>query len=114
MAERLKIDENLLRLIHELAEEQGRSEEAVMEAAVLFYAQSLRMLSEPPSLDSASIGRPIRKVHIKPRPENLGEFFSGVLRQQRERGVEPLSEDEAMELANEELHAMRRERKVSR
>jgi hypothetical protein len=31
-----------------------------------------------------------------------------------EEGVEPLSEDEAMELANDELHAMRRERREGR
>lgn len=39
------------------------------------------------------------------------KFFDKVERRQREEGVEPLSEDEAMKLANEELHAMRRERR---
>jgi hypothetical protein len=44
---------------------------------------------------------------------SLGEFFEGLERRRREGGVEPLSEEEAVSLANEELHAMRRERRVA-
>lgn len=48
------------------------------------------------------------------RPGSLKELFERAERWQREQGVEPLSDEEAMEIANEELHAMRRERKASR
>jgi hypothetical protein len=41
------------------------------------------------------------------RSNSLGEFFEKVERRWCEEGVEPLSEDEAMALANDELHAMR-------
>ncbi len=44
------------------------------------------------------------------RSDSFKGFFEKVQRRQREEGIEPLSEDEAMELANEELHTMRRER----
>lgn len=48
---------------------------------------------------------------LAPRRSNsLGVFFEG-LERRREEGVEPLSEEEAISLANDELHAMRRERK---
>ena len=42
----------------------------------------------------------------------MGEFFEG-LERRRERSVEPLSEEETLSLANEEPHAMRRERRVA-
>ncbi len=48
------------------------------------------------------------------RSNSLGEFFEKVERRWFEEGVEPLSEDEAMALANDELHAMRRERREGR
>jgi hypothetical protein len=47
------------------------------------------------------------------RSTSLGEFFEGLERRRRERGVEPLSEEVAVSLANEELHAMRRECRVA-
>ena len=51
---------------------------------------------------------------LAPRRSNsLGEFFEGLERRRRERGVEPLSEEETLSLANEELHAMRQERRVA-
>ena len=42
---------------------------------------------------------------------SLGRLLEGLERHRREEGVEPLSEDEAISLANEELHAVRRERR---
>jgi hypothetical protein len=36
-------------------------------------------------------------------------FLENLERRRQEEGVEPLSEEEAISLANEELHAMRRE-----
>jgi hypothetical protein len=47
------------------------------------------------------------------RSDSLDEFFEGLERRRRERGVKPLSEEEAVSLANEELYAMRRERRVA-
>lgn len=113
----VEINERLLRTIHQLAEELGRSEEEIMETAVLFYIQSLRMLSGSLNPDSAGIGgigAEIRE-YVGERPaRSLEELFSRADRWQREHGVEPLSEEEAMELANEELHTMRRERRSAR
>lgn len=110
----VEINERLLRAINQLAEELGRSEEEVMETAVLFYMQSLRMLSDSLQPDSG-IGTPIRKIYVKKPPaQSLEELFARAERWQREHGVEPLSEEEAMKLANEELHAMRRERRSAR
>jgi hypothetical protein len=45
------------------------------------------------------------------RSNSLGEFFEVLERHSREEDVEELSEEEAVSLANEELHAMRRERR---
>lgn len=113
----VEINERLLRTIHQLAEELGRSEEEIMETAVLFYIQSLRILSGSLNPDSAGIGgigAEIRE-YVGERPaRSLEELFSRADRWQREHGVEPLSEEEAMELANEELHTMRRERRSAR
>jgi chromatin segregation and condensation protein Rec8/ScpA/Scc1 (kleisin family) len=47
------------------------------------------------------------------RSGTLEEFFEKVELRRREEGVQTLSEYEAMRLANEELHAMRRERRES-
>jgi hypothetical protein len=44
----------------------------------------------------------------------LAELFERMDWGRKERGIEPLSEEEAMRLANEELHAMRRERTAER
>lgn len=108
----VEINERLLQAIHQLAEELGLSEEEVMETAILFYMESLRMLSGSLKSDSADIGAPIRKIYVKePPPQSLEELFSRANRWQQEQDVDPLPEEEAMELANEELHAMRRERR---
>lgn len=111
----VEINERLLQVIRQLAEEMGRSEEDVMETAVLFYMQSLRMLSGSLKPDFADIGAPIREFYLEEPPaRSLEELFARAARWQQERGVEPLSDKEAMELANEELHAMRRERRSAR
>jgi hypothetical protein len=110
----VEINERLLQAVHQLAQELGRSEEEVMETAVLFYMQSLRMLSDSLQPDSG-IGAEIRKEYVMERPaQSLEELFARAERWQQEHGVEPLSEEEAMKLANEELHAMRRERRSTR
>jgi hypothetical protein len=110
----VEVNERLLQAVHQLAEELGRSEEEVMETAVLFYMQSLRMLSDSFRPDSG-IGAEIRKVYVKePSPRSLEELFARAERWQQEHGVESLSEEEAMKLANTELHAVRRERRSTR
>jgi hypothetical protein len=45
------------------------------------------------------------------RPGSLAELFESIGQGQRERGVAPLSEAEAMRLAVEEQHAWKRERR---
>ena len=50
-----------------------------------------------------------RRAREQGRPER--ELFEGIGQGQRERGVVPLSEDEAMRLAVEEQRAWRRERR---
>ena len=79
-----EIDAVLLAELRCRANELGRTETEVLEAAVRRY------------LD---------------RPGTLAELFERVDRGQKERGVEPLSEEEAMRLAVEEQHAWRRERR---
>jgi hypothetical protein len=72
-----------------LAREQSRTEGELLEEMVRSY------------------------IVLAPRRSNrLGEFFEG-LERRRERSVEPLSEEETLSLANEEPHAMRRERRVA-
>lgn len=110
----VEINEKLLDVIRQLAEEQGRTEEEVVEDAMLFYTQALRMLSSSLKPDT-DIRVDIGSLYLPPRlPENFEELFDRAESWQRERGVGPLSDEEALELANEELHAMRRERKDPR
>lgn len=87
MAEKQKteIDVELLKELRRRAEDQGRPETEVLEEAVRRYRDA---------------------------PRTLAELFDRAHRWQREHDVEPLTEEEAMELANEELHAMRRERRT--
>lgn len=85
--QRTEIDAGLLEELRERAREQMRTEGELLEEIVRSY-----LLSAPRK--SAS----------------LGEFFEELERRREADGVEPLPEDEATRLANEELHAMRRER----
>lgn len=116
----VEINDRLLGLIRQLAEDQARSETEVLEEAVSLYMTFLAFRGEvaglsegsPPEGDSASIGRPIREVYISAPQEHqrsLEDLFRYIDREQRERGVEPLSEEEAMRLAVEEQRALRRE-----
>ena len=116
----VEINDSLLRMIRKLAEDQARSESEVLEEALSLYMTFLVFrgevagLSEKPSPegDSAGIGKFVREVYIagpEERPNSLKGLFALIDRRQREQGVEPLSEDEAMRLAVEEQHALRRE-----
>lgn len=86
MAEKRKtdIDAGLLEELRRRAEEQGRSEGELLDEAVRSYLK---------------------------RSRSLAELLERMERGRRERGVEPLSEEEAMRLAVEEQHAWRRERR---
>lgn len=84
---RTEISKELLGAVRQLAEAQGRSEREVLDEAVRGYLASLRS------------GR---------RDE---DYFPALLDRMSSRF--DLDEDEALELANEELHAFRRERRSS-
>ena len=79
-----EISPELLEELRRRASEQGRSERELLEEAVKSYLE---------------------------RPGSLAELFEGIDQGQRERGVAPLSEAEAMRLAVEEQHAWKRERR---
>lgn len=83
---RTEISTELLEEIRRKAQNTGRPESELIDEAVRRY------------LD---------------RAESLAELLDRADRWQRERGVEPLSEEEAMKLAVEEQHAWRRERRGS-
>ena len=80
----IEISPELLEELRRRASEQGRSERELLEEAVKSYLE---------------------------RPGSLAELFEGIDQGQRERGVAPLSEAEAMRLAVEEQHAWKRERR---
>ena len=86
-----EIDAGLLEELRARAHEQSRTEGELLEEIVRSY------------------------LVLAPRRSNsLGEFFEVLERRRWEEGVEELSEEEAISLANEELHAMRRERREAR
>ena len=85
-----KIDRDLMDAVRERAAEEGRSEEELIEEAVRRYLGD----GEP---SAGKVGG------------TLGELLDRIDKGQKERGVKPLSEEEAMRLANEEVHALRRE-----
>ena len=92
MAEKKRtfIDAALLEELRVRAHEQSRTEGELLEEIVRSYL-----------------------VLAPKRSDSLGAFFENLERRRREEDVEPLSEEEAIDLANEELHAMRRERRAA-
>ena len=86
MAERqsTEIRSELLEALRRRAEDQGRTEADVLDEAVRRYLE---------------------------RSGSLDELLRRIEQGRRDRGVEPLSEDEAMRLAVEEQHGWRRERR---
>ena len=88
--QRTEIDAGLLEELRAEAHRQSRTESELLEEIIRSY------------------------LVLAPRRSNsLGVFFDDLERRRREEGVEPLSEEEAIDLANEELHAMRRERRAA-
>jgi hypothetical protein len=88
--QRTEIDAGLLEELRARAREQHRTEGELLEEIIRRYL-----------------------VLAPGRFGSLDEFFERLEGRHRDDGVEPLSEDEAVRLANEELHAMRRERRVA-
>ena len=80
-----KINRELLEAVQERAREEGRNSSEIIEEAVSRYLLLTR--------DAAQ------------RPRDLKEVLDSMARYRRERGVEELSEEEAMRLAVEEQHA---------
>ena len=88
--QRTEIDAGLLEELRAKAHQQSRTESELLEEIIRSY------------------------LILAPRRSNsLGVFFEDLERRRREEGVEQLSEEEAIDLANEELHAMRRERRAA-
>ncbi|MEJ7843760.1 MAG: hypothetical protein WKF95_18525 [Rubrobacter sp.] len=81
-----EIDAGLLEELRRVAREQDRREDEVLEEAVRRYL-----------------------TYGARRSRDLIDLFDRIDRGQEERGVEPLSDEEAMRLANDELHAWRDE-----
>jgi hypothetical protein len=114
MADRLNIEISgrLVPLLLQLARRQGRGPDEITEEAVWRYLKWVSEGTEP----GPGIGRELEEIYVDPpeeparRPEDfLLGLFGRIDREQRERGTGPLSEEEAMRLADEELHAMRSE-----
>lgn len=82
--QRAEISAELLDELRRRAKEQGRSEGELLDEAVKRYLEI---------------------------PSSLAELFEEADRWQKERGIEALSDEEALALADEELHVMRRERR---
>ena len=78
-----RIDRALVERARERARREGREESEVIEDA-------------------------LRRYLAEDREETFGEILDSVAAWQREHGVEPPSEEEAMKLAVEEQHAHRR------
>jgi hypothetical protein len=115
MAEKVQteISRELMKAVRSLAESEGRGEDAVIEEAlVLFLMLRNHFVHSPTGRGSSAVSADVLSSHLG--AGNLEELFERIDRGQRERGVEPLSEEEAMRLADEELHAMRREQGTGR
>jgi hypothetical protein len=85
-----RIDRGLLERARQRAREEGREESDVIEDALKRYLDREDARRDPE------------------HEETFEEILNGVADWQREYGVEPLSEEEAMRLAVEEQHAYRR------
>lgn len=97
-----EIGADLMEELRRVAEEEGRPEDEVLEDAVRFFL-SLRAYFTEGSRTGGS------RPEGVPRAIELKGFLEDVAVWQRQRGVEPLSDQEAMRLAVEEQHAFRRE-----
>lgn len=105
----MEISPKIANLLRDIARAQGRSEEEVLDEALAFYLRYFNPGDEP------DIGKEVGEVYVdapEDRPASFAELFERVDRWQRERGVEPLSDEEAMRLAVEEQHTWRSRREA--
>jgi Ribbon-helix-helix protein, copG family len=100
---RTEISSELLEALRRLAEEQGRSESEVLDEAVRFFLGSYAYFTR------IAVHSDVDIETLFPWGFNMRELLDRVDAWQRERGVEPLSDEEAMRLAVEEQHTSRRE-----
>jgi|SRR5215211_188577 len=107
---RTEIREDLYRVVRDLAEKEGRDEGTIIEEALVLFLQLRNyFVHTPVGLGSVV---PPHDLSSSPGLGNMEEFFEYIDRWQRESGIETLSEEAAISLANEELHDMRRERRT--
>lgn len=112
MAEKVQteISGELMQAVRSLAESEGRGEGAVIEEALMLFLMLRNHFVHSPSGRDSAVSSDV--LSSPPGTGSLDELFERIDRGQRERGVDPLSEEEAMRLADEELHTMRRERRT--
>jgi hypothetical protein len=92
----VEISQRIANLLRDIASARGRSEEEVLDEALVLYLRHFESESEP------DIGRPVRH-----EGEPLDPFLELISRM---RARFDLDEEEAMRIAVEEQHAFRRER----
>jgi hypothetical protein len=100
---RTEISGELLEALRRLAEEQGRSESDLLDDAVRYFLGSYAYFTR------ISEHRDVNVAALFPWGSNLRELLDRVDAWQRERGVDPLSDEDALGLAVEEQHVSRRE-----
>jgi len=105
-----EIREDLYGAVRDLAEREGRDERAVVEEALVLFLMLRNHFVHSSAAGGTVVSSDVLSSYAG--ASSLDELFERIDRGQRERGVEPLSEEEAMRLADEELHAMRREREA--
>jgi hypothetical protein len=102
----VEISARLLRLVSDIAQQQGRAEEEVLEEAVVRYLREM-------GVEDADIGRELGEIYVEPPLEgpfrSRGAPFLDLLSRMRRRF--DLDPDEAMQIAVREQHAARQERR---
>lgn len=100
----VEISARLLQLISNIARQQGRAEEEVLEEAVVRYLREL-------GVEEADIGREIGEIYVErfEGPYRSADPFLALLSRMRSRFE--LDSDEAMQIAVREQHAARQERR---
>lgn len=101
----VEISARLLQVIRPLAEAQGRGESEVLEEAVVRYLQELGIERE------ANIGKETDREYTEPLEDPYRPRDPFLVLLDRMRSRFELDPDEALQIAVEEQHAARRERR---
>ncbi len=101
----VNLNAKLMQILVRLANEQGRSENELLDEAVLRYIRELGVEDYEPD-----IGRPIRRVRVEPIEEPGPPRNDLLALLDRMSSRFDLDEEEAMRIALEEQKAFRRER----